>query len=162
MSWKHREIDIELDDACFTATVGKKKIRTSSLAAAKKAIDKEFAAKAATVDLRLPLLNFRFDNGKEIVTKHVLIGLDPTTLEPQYEGDAPNRRRGNLFPDDEESLRVCREFEVVEAAYEKAKDARCGRLVSTWFDAGRKSGTTYARAIEQIQARYAAAKAGRA
>ena len=159
MAWEHKGIAISLDGASFVGEVNGKRFRSSSLVAAKKAIDKQLEAKAQEVSLRMNLVRIS-ESGK--VNHFVLIGIDPITLEPQWDGENPSRYGGSFYPDDKESLRVHQECEKAEEAFEKAKDVRNARIVSLYFHNDRRHKVTYAQAVEQVQKRYEDAKKGKA
>ena len=158
MSWNHKGIEIELSGASFVAAVDGKRISASSLNGAKKAIDKHLQLKAQEVPIRLEVARIDED-GK--VEHFVIVGIDPETLEPKWEGPTPRLYGGSFYPDDEESVRVYRAYKKAEAEYERARAALQARIVSTRFLDNRRYKTNYGQALEQLQKNYADAKSGK-
>lgn len=155
--WQHKGFDISLDGAQFAVQIDNRRVRSSSLAAAKKAIDKHLEKKAMEVGLNLPVLLVYERNGD--VKRGVITGLDTVSLEVMGENvdGCKGYGRATVMPDSEDNVQIFRAYIAAKHAYESAKDAFDERTVSVHFTPFGSRKDTYAGAIQELQARYAAA-----
>lgn len=158
MTWMHKDVEIQLEGATFIATLSGKRMGASSLAAAKKAIDKHLDIKAQEVVLNLPVVVF--SGTKSLAT--VVTGLNTTTLELIANPPIPWLFGGYTLPDDEESREVYAAMVAAEKALMAAQKALKARHISTHFYTSRRPFTTYGEAIVMLQKSYDDAKKGEA
>ena len=163
MAWEHKGIAIEMSGANFIAEVNGKRIGKPSLAAAKKAIDKEIEA---TAEVSLPvvilLVSSSYRNeGKKKIVHGVITGLDRDSREV-IGIDPPNEfRRSMVLPESKENTKRLERYIQAEAAWKVAESAVEGRSVDTSFRGnGRTQGQPFGESVAKLQESYARAQKG--
>ena len=168
MAWEHRGIAIEMSGPNFIAEVNGKRIGKPSLAAAKKAIDKEIEATAEeqAVTLSLPvvilLVSSSYRNeGKKKIVHGVITGLDRDSREV-IGIDPPNEfRRSMVLPESKENTKRLERYIQAEAAWKVAESAVEGRSVSATFRYSRRAqGQPFGESVAKLQESYARAQKG--
>jgi len=111
----HRDTAIELQGEYFWYSLDNKRQSSSSVAAAKKAIDKHFESKAAERQINLPVLEVLSDGS---VIHSVIIGLDdnlrPIGLSAKY--------RSGLMVDTPDNEDLAAAYFATKKAYEDAQE----------------------------------------
>ena len=163
MAWEHKGIAIEMSGANFIAEVNGKRIGKPSLAAAKKAIDKEIEA---TAEVSLPvvilLVSSSYRNeGKKKIVHGVITGLDRDSREV-IGIDPPNEfRRSMVLPESKENTKRLERYIQAEAAWKVAESAVEGRSVSINFRGYRRAqGQPFGESVAKLQESYARAQKG--
>ena len=163
MAWEHRGIAIEMSGPNFIAEVNGKRIGKPSLAAAKKAIDKEIEA---TAEVSLPVVillessSYR-NEGKKKIVHGVITGLDRDRREV-IGIDPPNEfRRSMVLPESKENTKRLERYIQAEAAWKVAESAVEGRSVSATFRGYRRAqGQPFGESVAKLQESYARAQKG--
>ena len=163
MAWEHKGIAIEMSGPKFIAEVNGKRIGKPSLAAAKKAIDKEIEA---TAEVSLPvvilLVSSSYRNeGKKKIVHGVITGLDRDSREV-IGIDPPNEfRRSMVLPESKENTKRLERYIQAEAAWKVAESAVEGRSVSATFRGYRRAqGQPFGESVAKLQESYARAQKG--
>ena len=163
MAWEYKGIAIEMSGANFIAEVNGKRIGKPSLAAAKKAIDKEIEA---TAEVSLPvvilLVSSSYRNeGKKKIVHGVITGLDRDSREV-IGIDPPNEfRRSMVLPESKENTKRLERYIQAEAAWKVAESAVEGRSVSATFRGYRRAqGQPFGESVAKLQESYARAQKG--
>ena len=163
MAWEHKGIAIEMSGPNFIAEVNGKRIGKPSLAAAKKAIDKEIEA---TAEVSLPvvilLVSSSYRNeGKKKIVHGVITGLDRDRREV-IGIDPPNEfRRSMVLPESKENTKRLERYIQAEAAWKVAESAVEGRSVSATFRGYRRAqGQPFGESVAKLQESYARAQKG--
>ena len=163
MAWEHKGIAIEMSGPNFIAEVNGKRIGKPSLAAAKKAIDKEIEA---TAEVSLPvvilLVSSSYRNeGKKKIVHGVITGLDRDSREV-IGIDPPNEfRRSMVLPESKENTKRLERYIQAEAAWKVAESAVEGRSVSATFRYSRRAqGQPFGESVAKLQESYARAQKG--
>ena len=161
--WEHKGIAIEMSGPKFIAEVNGKRIGKPSLAAAKKAIDKEIEA---TAEVSLPvvilLVSSSYRNeGKKKIVHGVITGLDRDSREV-IGIDPPNEfRRSMVLPESKENTKRLERYIQAEAAWKVAESAVEGRSVSATFRGYRRAqGQPFGESVAKLQESYARAQKG--
>ena len=158
MAWEYKGFAIELVGERFTATVEGKHLHSSSLAGAKKAINKCQQQKAQEVPINLPVVMADVKNERPVFQSGVITGLDPDSL--CVKGTGVGRlswHRANVAPDCEFARKLFADYKAKERAYEEAQSLWNEVTFSVYYSANRRSKDTYAASIVDIQERYKAA-----
>ena len=167
MAWEHRGIAIEMSGPNFIAEIDGNNVVKSSLAAAKKAIDREIEAKAESqaVTLSLPVVillessSYR-NEGKKKIVHGVITGLDRDRREV-IGIDPPNEfRRSMVLPESKENTKRLERYIQAEAAWKVAESAVEGRSVSTTFGWGYRRAQAFGESVAKLQESYARAQKG--
>ena len=163
MAWEHKGIAIEMSGPNFIAEVNGKRIGKPSLAAAKKAIDKEIEA---TAEVSLPvvilLVSSSYRNeGKKKIVHGVITGLDRDSREV-IGIDPPNEfRRSMVLPESKENTKRLERYIQAQAAWKVAESAVEGRSVSATFRGYRRAqGQPFGESVAKLQESYARAQKG--
>ena len=169
MAWEHRGIAIEMSGPNFIAAFDGKNVVKSSLAAAKKAIDKEIEAKAEeqAVTLSLPVVillagsSYRSEGKKKKIVHGVITGLDRDSREV-IGIDPPNGFWWSMvLPESKENTKRLERYIKAEAAWKVAESAVEGRSVDTSFRGnGRTQGQPFGESVAKLQESYARAQKG--
>ena len=162
MAWEHKGIAIEMSGPKFIAEVNGKRIGKPSLAAAKKAIDKEIEA---TAEVSLPvvilLVSSSYRNeGKKKIVHGVITGLDRDSREV-IGIDPPNEfRRSMVLPESKENTKRLERYIQAEAAWKVAESAVEGRSVGASFRGCGRGQRPFGESVAKLQESYARAQKG--
>lgn len=157
--WQHKGFDIALEGSQFATTINNRRVRSSSLEAAKKAINKHLDAKAVEVALNLPIVMVTQREGVVEIKRGVITGVDANTLDVVGQNIDSIRGYGRSIPmpDSEESVKVYREYVEAEKALALAKDALHARIINVRLGAFGRSKRTYGEAVQLLQQNYKSA-----
>lgn len=153
--WVHRGHDVVLEGASFVHTATGKRVRSSSLAAATKAIDKYLDTQSKTVPISLPVVflqtvDWNQSQAGEVgtVTRGVITGISD---ENRIMGLPSNRKF--TMPDSEENAALISTYILAEAAFDAAKNTVEDRVIASYFN----SKASHAETVAKLQASYDAA-----
>ena len=162
MAWEHKGIAIEMSGPKFIAEVNGKRIGKPSLAAAKKAIDKEIEATAEeqAVTLSLPVVILLVSYRKKKIVHGVITGLDRDSREV-IGIDPPNEfRRSMVLPESKENTKRLERYIQAEAAWKVAESAVEGRSVGASFRGCGRGQRPFGESVAKLQESYARAQKG--
>ena len=168
MAWEHKGISIEISGANFVAEFDGKRIVRSSLAATKKAIDKEMEAKAEeeSVALKLPVVillerRHHSEPSEKRIVHGVITGVDRETFAATGIDPPEGMDSEMVLPDSKENTKRLEQYIRAEAAWKVAEASVQGRGVGIyWRGYGRENKRTFGECVTKLRESYNAAKKG--
>lgn len=157
--WTHKDVVISLSGAEFTFRLDGKFQHKSSLAAAKKMIDKYFYEKAKEVVLDMPMVFWQENTWGsstcvEGIGRATLTGLDQ---ELKQKGLPTNLHLSYIMPDSPENEQLILDIEETKAKLEKLREEIEKRDISFYFGSSRNK-KHYTEAVKSLQQRWAEAR----
>lgn len=158
--WDYKGHTITMDGAIFVATVGEKKIRASSLDAARKAIGKQLEVKAQEVEMNLPVLlvHSRRYSEKRVVTESAITGIDPDTLRVKGFPEEASRSLQDVLPYSASNAKLVADYDEAERVFFDLQSKVKARSVETYFGGYGRSKVLYGEAVLRLQESYDKAK----